>query len=253
MLKKILTGINTFSNNWLLSIEKIKKENLIIKDFLHVNFDIEMEQIDYILPLGEKDYNIIISKNINPCKILYPNNSAIEILHNKIRFAYFMLENFPNNIPQLYYLENKQINNNISFPVIIKPRYSTNGNNMHIILNKKKLSTIKDKTIVQKYIEDIYEYGIFMLCINGKIINHKVIRGIFTSKYNIKKTNFIKYEVIKDFPIDIFKKIIDKLNYTGGCNIDFKYLDGIIYIFEINPRFGGTAFTSNFFYELICF
>ena len=45
-----------------------------------------------------------------------------------------------------------------------------------------------------------------------------------------------------------------KLNYTGGLNFDFKFdeLTKKIYIFEINPRFGGSAFTNNFIYELLC-
>ena len=44
------------------------------------------------------------------------------------------------------------------------------------------------------------------------------------------------------------------INYTGGLCINFKYDENNnnIYIFEINPRFGGSAFTNNFIYELLC-
>ena len=62
------------------------------------------------------------------------------------------------------------------------------------------------------------------------------------------------YEIVENIDIYIFEKIIIKLNYTGGINFDFKFnffLDKID-IFEINPRFGGSAFTLNFIYELLC-
>ena len=36
--------------------------------------------------------------------------------------------------------------------------------------------------------------------------------------------------------------------------IDFKFNENSnqLYIFEMNPRFGGSAFTNNFIYELLC-
>ena len=90
--------------------------------------------------------------------------------------------------------------------------------------------------------------------INWIIINWKIIRFRY-KKFNIKKNNFPKnYENIENFQIQLFEKIINKLNYTGGLNIDFKFNDSTnhIDIFEINPRFGGSAFTNNFIYELLC-
>ena len=92
------------------------------------------------------------------------------------------------------------------------------------------------------------------MCINGKIINWKTIRYKY-KKYTIKNNNFPNdYENVIDFKIQIFENIISKLNYTGGMCIDFKYNDftNNVDIFEINPRFGGSAFTHDFIYELLC-
>jgi carbamoylphosphate synthase large subunit len=36
------------------------------------------------------------------------------------------------------------------------------------------------------------------------------------------------------------KNVIKHLNYSGPCNIDFKLINGIPKIFEINPRLGGS-------------
>jgi predicted ATP-grasp superfamily ATP-dependent carboligase len=90
---------------------------------------------------------------------------------------------------------------------------------------------------------------------DGVIITQQIIRFKY-KKNHIKNSNFPKnYELVKNLNTDIFKHIISKLNYSGGVCIDFK-VDEVnnnhIYIFEINPRFGGSAFTNNFIYKLLC-
>ena len=164
-----------------------------------------------------------------------------------------MLEHFIDYIPNIYYLNNVELLD-IEYPIISKPIYSTNGKNMKIYHNNNEFLQCKSKIIIQQYIEDEYEYGAFMLCIHGKIINWKIIKFKY-QKYTIKTNHFPKnYENVENIGIHIFEAIMMKLNYTGGVNIDFKFNPSTnrIYIFEINPRFGGSAFSNNFFYDLIC-
>jgi len=176
--KNILMGLNTFSDDWLSSIKRINKENIIIFDFnddKNLQNIIILKKIDYIIPLSEKDF-LIIKKYIEYKDIiLYPNFETINILHNKLLFTKFMLENFNNCIPITYYLDNTKLLD-IKYPIISKPIYSTSGNNMKIYHNDNDFLQCKNKIIIQKFIEDQYEYSAYMLCINGKIINWKIIR-----------------------------------------------------------------------------
>jgi carbamoylphosphate synthase large subunit len=74
-------------------------------------------------------------------------------------------------------------------------------------------------------------------------------------KFHIKTSNFPNnYETVTDIDIKIFEKLMKNLKYTGGTCINFKYNTTTkkIDIFELNPRFGGSAFTNNFIYELLC-
>ena len=251
--KKILIGTNVFSPDWLTSIKKINQPNIFLCNFEN-NLEkvIDENKIDYIIPLSNKDYELA-AKTKYEKKILYPSKSNIELLDNKLNFTKFMLEYFPERIPKVYYLENVKLDENIEYPVISKPIYSTNGKNMIVHNNARKFNKQVNKIIIQKYIELIYEYSAFFLCIEGKIINIVVIRNPYP-KYHIKKTNFVNYEEVKNFPIQILEEITNKMNYTGGGNIDFKFDEEKkqIYIFEFNPRFGGSAFTNNFIYELLC-
>jgi len=249
--KNILIGINTFFPDWLSSIKQINKDHIIICDFEDKNLQniIINKNIDYFLPLSEKDYLLIKNQVDNRDKILYPSIETFNLLNNKLSFTNFMLENFKDNIPTVYYLDNKQLLN-VQYPIISKPIYSINGIGIEIYHNNIEFLKCKKKIIIQKFIEDEYEYSAYMLCINGIIINYKIIKYKY-EKYTIKKTNFPKnYEQVNYINIEIFEAIIMKLNYTGGLCIDFKF-DNLIYIFEINPRFGGSAFTNNFIYDLL--
>lgn len=236
--------------------KKINEENITIIDFTddnEIEKNITKKNIDYIVPLSKIDYNIIKNKICNNIKILYPKTKLTELLHNKLLFTQFMMNNFSEFIPKVYYLDDILINT-IEFPVISKPIYSTNGCNMIIYHNKNEFIKCTTKTIIQKYISYEYEYSCHMLCIDGKIINYKVIKQKYP-KYTIKRFNFSSdYENVEIFDIKIFENIIKILNYSGGSCIDFKYdeINKKIFIFEINPRFGGSAFSNNFIYDLLC-
>jgi len=254
--KNILLGINPFSDDWLISLYKINKENIIICDFENEN---ELQnlfikkQIDYIIPLSKKDLLIIKNYKQYDNIIIYPNDETINILDNKILFTKFMLENFTDYIPTVYYLDNIKLLN-VEYPIISKPVYSQNGNNMKIYYNEKEFLQCKNKLIIQKFIEDQYEFSSYMLCINGIIITYKIIKSKY-KKFTIKQNNFPhNYEIDEHININFFEEIIMKLNYTGGICFDFKFnfLLNKIDIFEINPRFGGSAFALNFIYDLLC-
>ena len=63
-----------------------------------------------------------------------------------------------------------------------------------------------------------------MLCIDGVIINRKVIRFKYI-KHTIKKINFPNnYENVENFH-KVFEDIINKLNYSGGVCIYFKFIE----------------------------
>ena len=256
--KKVLIGTNPFNKEWEKSLNKINKKNIIIsfENPKNIKNIILNKKINYILPMSNIDNKLI--KNINlefdsNIKIIYPIKETLELLNNKNLFTEFMLKNYIEYIPDIYYLNNKKLKE-IEYPAIYKPIYSTNGKKMVIIYNDKDFVCLKNHNNIQKCIEEENEYGAYMLCIDGLIMNYKIIRSKYP-KYNINKINFPNnYENVKNFDIKIFENIINKLNYSGGVCIDFKFneLTNKLNIFEINPRFGGSAFTCNFIYELLC-
>lgn len=257
--KNILIGNNTFRPDWKISLDKINKENIIFCDFNNFNNlnDVLLNKnISYILPLSDIDYDLVkLYKNKldGKIKILYPTEEIFNLLDNKNTFTEFMLNNYNEYIPDIYYLNNIKLKN-IEYPAISKPTYSTNASGIKIIYNEKQFLRLANYNNIQKFIEYEYEYAAYMLCIDGIIITQKIIRFKY-KKFNIKKNNFPKdYETVENLNTDIFKSIIQKLKYSGGTCINFKVneMDNKINIFEINPRFGGSAFSNDFIYELLC-
>lgn len=258
--KNILIGNNLFSSDWNTPLKNINKKNIILCDFENIkelNEIISNNNISYIIPMSNIDYKLIKSyiqtSNIR-IKILYPSEDTYNLLDNKNLFTEFMLNNYIEYIPNIYYLNNIKLKN-IEYPAISKPIYSTNAKNIKIIYNDKDLLTLNNYNNIQQFIDYQYEYAAYMLCIDGVIITQKIIRFKYI-KYYVKIANFPNtYENVENFNNDIFKNIISKLNYSGGLCINFKVNENNnnnIYIFEINPRFGGSAFTNNFIYELLC-
>lgn len=256
--KNILLGTNTFFSDWYEVIKKISMSNIFITDFekSDLNKIIIDNNIELIIPLSLKDYNIIKKNNTDTytnIRILHPDEKTFNLLNNKLEFTKWMYDNFPNMIPTVYYLNQIEISK-IKFPVISKPIYSTNGIGMKIYYDANNFEFCNDKKIVQKFIKYSHEYSGFFLCEEGKILNWKILKHKFF-KYNIKQNNFPQNcTYVENFQIGIFEPIIKKLNYSGGMCIDFKYNEkkNKIYIFEINPRFGGSAFSNNFICELLC-
>lgn len=262
--KNILLGINTFSYDWSECINKINQPNIFVHNLNIPNLKeyIEINKIDFVIPLIFSDYIAIKNIDVGEAKILHPDEFTFNLLDNKLEFVKWMCVNFPNYIPKVYYLEGKRYSDKndksfaLEFPLISKPINSTNGIGMIVYKDAETFSKSKpfNRIIIQKFITKRNEYAAHILCENGKILNWKITIQKYP-KFNIKKNNFPPNCIYdKNFPIKIFEPIIKKLNYSGGMCIDFKYSQNKkkSYIFEINPRFGGTAFTNNFINELLC-
>jgi predicted ATP-grasp superfamily ATP-dependent carboligase len=258
MYKKIAVGTNPMYEDWIHGLRRAaaSHEHIILCDF----FSLEniFDNVDYICPMSLHEFNFLQKQkqymSKYETKILFPDVKTYEMLSNKITFTKFMLSFFRKAIPPVYFLENVQISKSMQYPVISKTLpYSESGKGMFLYHAKEEFfssTNEKQRSLVQKYISHPYEYGAFMLCNCGEILTWKIIRYKYPP--NIIKTQLFPpdYEEVAVLP-PIFGDIVRKLQYSGGINFDFK-MDGIkVYIFEINPRFGGSAFSLDFIGNLL--
>jgi hypothetical protein len=94
-------------------------------------------------------------------------------------------------------------------------------------------------------------YGVSVSSLNGKIIgvytyltSEGVTPEMNANGFNAKRSNYIKYEKVKNFVINIIKKV----NFNGI--IEFEFLidnNDIIYVMESNPRLSGSLRVQSYF------
>lgn len=247
---KFLIGYDVFES-WIPSLERMTCNTLIMKPFEDLNA-LDVANVDYVLPMSHNDYMKV--KDKFPDKILWPIKSY-DILNNKCLFGVYMQANYPNYIPDIYYLNDDDveiIKVPMCWPAIHKMRFGECGNGITIINSYEEFSQlIYTNCIVQQFIQDNVEYAAFLFCIDAKVINYKVICNSFDN-FNIKKGKFETFEFV-DIDISIIIEILEKLEYCGGCCVNFKISNSVIKIFEINPRFGGTCieYPNQFLLELL--
>lgn len=222
-----------YSKTWL-DIPEVSKV-VLYDDYSTLNEKYEKE---VIIPLLEP-HIIDCPRNMSS---LISSPEIIKLLNHKKQFIDFLIDNGFEE-----YCATQYTQENIQYPAILKPVSNSGGLGIKILLNNEDLNQetsnpdLKNKEYyIEEYIKDPIEYVVNVLCKNGKIIwsfGHKYTRS---EEYYVKRgvqghTSF--YDAPQNF-MNIFEKIIEKLNFNGPCNFGYKIQDEKPKFFEINPRFG---------------
>lgn len=261
MTIKILIGYPHFYDwgEYILLLKHMFPKNIIIIDFKKDNIIeiINKFDIDYILCLTFSDMKII--NKMRPLKCIILNNTNYEIIDtfdNKGKFTeFFINNNLEKYIPETYKIkyDNYVYDKRISYPSIIKTILGDGGKDVYILNNDNEYNKLSIKLqknyIVQKYLMSEIEYVGHLFYINGILIYSIFFKIINDNIMHIRKGPSKKY-ILVDFDHLEFDEIFKKIKFTGPLNINFKYIDNKIIIFEVNPRFGGSIIKSNYLYDI---
>lgn len=168
--------------------------------------------------------------------IFAPNIYTFDILDNHMEFIHWMqVFKLTEFIPKVY----SDIEP-IQFPCILKRNGRWNsGKGTSIIKFKREIKP----GICQEIIYGDTEYTAHLALKNGVLLHSLIYKGKLPTEDHIKRTPFTEYEKV-EHDISPILKILKDLNYTGICCPNYKIVDGVIKIFEINPRIGGSLIYS---------
>lgn len=128
----------------------------------------------------------------------------------------------------------------ISFPVFIKPRSGSGSVGAERI---RCLEELEDRFKNAKYDYIIQE---FMDCedcdadVYIDTISHKAVSAVLKKKIETRIGGASKTIAFKDERLfDFIRQICEVFCFNGPVDMDFFYRDGVYYLSEINPRFGG--------------
>lgn len=247
--KKYLLPLST-SENYISTLIKICKK----------------EKVDVVLP-GSIPETLVIAKfekdllreNIVPIANPY---SLVKATYDKLD-VYSLLSK--NNLltPETHQIKSTYDFSGLAFPLIVKPRGGTSGSrNVHIVKNKDELlGVFKNykreglKMLAQEYVSDEdHEYTVGVLCgRDGRIIDSIVMkrRLIGLSRGEERKINGESYVLSTGYSQGFFVNEPDvkqycelaavRLGARGPFNIQCRKGKRGIYIFEVHPRFSGSA------------
>lgn len=127
------------------------------------------------------------------------------------------------------------------FPLIAKPRLGFSSRNVFLLDSREQIraaATLVPDLIVQRYLsEERSEYTAATL--SG--VDQKV-RALIVLRRDLIQGTTYRTELIEDADFDRqVIQIVEALGAVGPCNLQFRVIDGMVYVFEINPRFSGTS------------
>jgi hypothetical protein len=228
-------------------------------------FNTYKKQEYYLLPICINDY---IEYNNHPLNI-FKNNfiKNLHILNNKSLFAKYMLTNHVDSIPPIIayqvtdeFFVNQPIIDQFSPSdrLIYRPNQGVGGSGTYImdelptdlkaatlftkgsVANSRYIDHNSTYGIISKYIPHTSDWVGHFLVIGGYIIDKIYYTAAITTPF---RGGAIKdYTVYNTLPVSdqCFYQLFRKFWYSGFACADFIIDDGLIKIFEINPRPGGS-------------
>lgn len=138
------------------------------------------------------------------------------------------------------------------FPCILKRRDLNGGQGIRVLRSVRdvqesltELELQGMQYLFQELVSANEEYVCHLVVSKGEILFSNYFQYVMPSPELVRRRggqiSFSNIGSILDYKVSsVFENIMKHLDYSGPCNIDFKLINGIPQIFEINPRLGGS-------------
>lgn len=129
--------------------------------------------------------------------------------------------------------------NKVGFPVFVKPRTGSGSVGARKVLTHEELTVYMQEDpslIIQEFMncQDL-DADVYIDTISHQAVSAFSKKKIETRIGGASKTVSFKDPVLFDF----IRRIVSVMEFNGPVDMDFFYKEGVYYLSEINPRFGG--------------
>lgn len=140
----------------------------------------------------------------------------------------------------------EELNSQISYPVLIKPRLAGGGEGIILIESHRELTKLVDtygffdENIIQEYI-DGQDIDCSVLCYEGVILAHTIQCTVYPSPLRYTPSDAVKFIHDKRV-LQAAENLVASLKWNGVAHIDMRIRtsDDRVLLIEINPRFWGS-------------
>jgi hypothetical protein len=185
------------------------------------------------------------SQTANPIPV--PSEESFSLCDDKLKFGQALIDRgFGGCIPKM------MSGPGLETPYILKKRISAWGKDCWVIRDRRDEWRFRDQIsdpefYCQRIVPGAYEFATHILFAKGRIVKSLNIMYEFESETPIKGQDDPLYRAVHRCPyLDLFSKVLRSIDFQGLCCVNYKVVRGKPYIFEINPRFGGSL-TPYFF------
>ena len=235
--------------HWQHLIEKgfqFTQHQLTFEDFSSKNIN----KHDLVVPLTIRDLQLLDGMrpliSANPIPI--PSRKSTILCNDKYLLSQaLMAKSFATYVPT--------IGGRLAYPFILKKRVDVWGAHSHLISGKHQEEIFFDTLthpdyFCQEFILGPHEYATHVLFKNQQIVCALNIKYIFNTETPIKGKDTPIFTHICRCPfLGLFSTILEAIKFEGLCCFNYKVIDNHPFIFEINPRFGGSL--APYFFSFI--
>jgi carbamoyl-phosphate synthase large subunit len=237
-------------------------------DYIPAIFEvIRRESIDVLLPGTEAEIPVLADNRMElkkaGCHLVANPSEAIAIAFDKAKL-YEWLAHEGIEVPKSVGVNGwKALVTEFGFPIIAKPSYNSGGSrNVAILGNEREIEAYvanfsgdRNAIIFQEYVgnaESEYTVGV-VIGSDGTIIDSIVIRRhlaglslgmsrVINSNSYALSTGYSQGFIIRDPEIQNFcESLAQRMQLRGPANFQLRRHKGVIKVFEVHPRFSGTA------------
>ena len=203
------------------------------------NINTLISLIDPELSLIAKNIELFKESGVNP---IISDYDKVEMCFDKYKMYEFLKKNnlkTPKTYINKEEFYNDLKNNEINFPVFVKPVRGSASININKINNSEELEIIwkqADNLIIQEFMNG-QEYGADVYI---DMISNEPVAIFVKKKIKMRAGETDKSVSIKDDKLfNLIDDFVRKAEFKGIIDIDIFEINGEYYISEVNPRFGG--------------
>lgn len=224
---------------------------------------ITLHKVKAVISLNDLELPILSKNKVKienlGAKLIVSNENVIDITFDKVKTAQFLTEigiKTPDTFSTLEEAKHKIAQKELKFPLVVKPRWGSASIGIDFPLDEEelelsfRLQQIKLKrTILNDVSKSDYEKALLIQQkINGKEFGMDILNdfegnyiGTFVrEKLAMRSGETDKAVSVIDERFNVIGKTIsENLKHIGNLDCDVLEMDGILYVLEMNARFGG--------------
>lgn len=204
------------------------------------------EKIDAVTTLIDPEISLLAQNRSRfeaiGVEVLAPFAETAELCFDKFKMYRFLTEHgipTPDTWGDCDSAMNAIENGELSFPVFVKPRTGSGSVGARRVYDAETLRELceADPSLI---IQRLMDGGDMDADVYIDTVSHKAVAAFSKRKLETKIGGASKTVSFKDEKLfDFIRSITELLKFNGPVDMDFFRQDGVYYLSEVNPRFGG--------------